>query len=73
MLINFDCQFLLKPNKFQKELKISIVQKLSSKMMIFEIPSMGGNAKKRGFTIHNRNALKIHTTHTHTQLEEVRV
>ena len=25
---------------------------------------MGGNAKKRGFTIHNRNALKIHT-HTH--------
>ena len=22
---------------------------------------MGGNAKKRGFTIHNRNALKIHT------------
>ena len=71
MLINFDCQFLLKPNKFQKELKISIVQKLSSKTMIFEIPSMGENAKKRGFTIHNRNALKI--LHTHTQLEEVRV
>ena len=37
MLINFNCHFLLKPNKFQKEVKISIDKKLSSKMMIFEI------------------------------------
>ena len=71
MLINFDCHFLLKPNKFQKEVKISIDKKLSSKIMIFEITQVwGGNAKKRGFTIHNRNALLIYT---HTQLKEVRV